>query len=289
MFTEITPTRIFEETSTDLFSYAGKEYLVYSDRFSGWPTIFQFNQGETKTKQIIYALRKCFADLGVPIRLRTDGGPQFTSRDFKKFMATYGINHQLSTPYYPKGNSHAESAVKAMKHLLMKTNVNGNINTDEFQQGLIEWRNTPRYNGPSPAEIVFGQPMRTLTPAHKSTFDKRWHDVTDDIDNKILERKLISEKYYNHKTRKLLPLKIGDHIIVQNTIDKKWKTTGIIVAIGKYRDYMIKTPSGQLYWRNRKYLKKTLKSNEEMEEENEEQVPLRRSSRSHQLPDRLRY
>ena len=104
MFTEITPTRIFEETSTDLFSYAGKEYLVYSDRFSGWPTIFQFNQGETKTKQIIYALRKCFADLGVPIRLRTDGGPQFTSRDFKKFMATYGINHQLSTPYYPKGN-----------------------------------------------------------------------------------------------------------------------------------------------------------------------------------------
>ena len=35
---EETPSRPFESASADLFSYAGKHYLVYVDRLSGWPS-----------------------------------------------------------------------------------------------------------------------------------------------------------------------------------------------------------------------------------------------------------
>ena len=120
--------RIFEKVSADLFSYARKKYLVYSDRYSGWPSVFQFKTGDTKS----------FANFGVPVRLRTDRGPHFKSKKFSYFVQNCGVVHQRSIPYYPKGSSHAESAVKAMKYLLMKTPENGDINTDEFQQGLLE-------------------------------------------------------------------------------------------------------------------------------------------------------
>ncbi|KAK8373747.1 hypothetical protein O3P69_007836 [Scylla paramamosain] len=39
-------------------------------------------------EDVIYTrlLERFFRDLGVPVRLRTDGGPQFTSRDFQDFL-----------------------------------------------------------------------------------------------------------------------------------------------------------------------------------------------------------
>ena len=36
-----TPSRPFEDVSADLFSYAGKSYLVYVDRLSGWVKILK--------------------------------------------------------------------------------------------------------------------------------------------------------------------------------------------------------------------------------------------------------
>ena len=36
------PTRVFEDVSADFFSYAGRDYLVYVDRLSGWPVTFQY-------------------------------------------------------------------------------------------------------------------------------------------------------------------------------------------------------------------------------------------------------
>ena len=34
-----TPTRVFEVVSADFFEYAGRTYLVYADRLSGWPWV----------------------------------------------------------------------------------------------------------------------------------------------------------------------------------------------------------------------------------------------------------
>ena len=44
-----------------------------------------------------------------------------------------------------------------MKNLLKKSSPSGNINSDEFQRGLLEWRNTPSSDGQSPAQILLGR------------------------------------------------------------------------------------------------------------------------------------
>ena len=75
------PSRPFECVSADFFSTAGKYFLVYADRLSGWPVVAVCGSNTTASATIAF-FRKFFRDLGVPVRLRTDGGPQFTSRDF---------------------------------------------------------------------------------------------------------------------------------------------------------------------------------------------------------------
>jgi len=68
------PSRPFEEASADLCSYAGREYLLYSDPLSGWTQVGEYIR-DAMTCNTIKILRSRFLQLGVPVRLRTDGGP----------------------------------------------------------------------------------------------------------------------------------------------------------------------------------------------------------------------
>ena len=113
---------MFEDVSADFFHYAGRDFLVYVDRLSGWPVVFHFPKGTTTSRYTIYACRRAFVELGVPVRFRSDGGPQFASRQFNQFLKRWGVSAAPSTPNYHQSNGHAEAAVKAMK----KTHCNNN-------------------------------------------------------------------------------------------------------------------------------------------------------------------
>ena len=89
------PSRPFEDVSADLFYYASKTYLVYVDRLSGWIKLSEFSH-DPSSLQIISTIRKFFVDTGVPIRIRTDGGPQFTSSQFQQFLKKWGVTSTIS-------------------------------------------------------------------------------------------------------------------------------------------------------------------------------------------------
>ena len=109
-------------------------------------------------------------DTVVPIRIRTEGGQQFKSSKLQQFFKKWGVTSAKSTPYYPQLHRHAEAAVKAMKHLVAKTAEHGSLDCDEFSSGLIEWVNTPKAHGLSPAEILYGAPLRLIVPAKLKYF-----------------------------------------------------------------------------------------------------------------------
>ncbi len=131
------PSRPFVDTSADLFSYGSAQYLVYVDKFSGWPIVDSFRSDPT-THQVIDKLVQSFAVYGIPIRVRTDGGPQFKSREFAAFVEDWGIQHTFSSPHYPQSNGHAEAAVKAMKKLVIKSGCKTNLCNQDFVKGLME-------------------------------------------------------------------------------------------------------------------------------------------------------
>ena len=155
-----TPEWVFQDVAADFFQFAGKNFLVYVDRLSGWPIITAF-KSHTGSKELIRTFRSHFSDVGVPQRIRTDNGTQFTSFAVKKFMEKFGVEHTFSSPHYPQSGL-AESAVKRVKYLIAKTTKDGNLDSDEFHEGLLEMRNTHRRSGYSPAEIVFGQNLNSL-------------------------------------------------------------------------------------------------------------------------------
>ena len=248
------PTRPFENVSADLFSHDGKTYLVYADCHTGWCEVHEYT-GDATSRTTIRAIRKWFAQLGVPCRMRTDGGPQFSSALFRSFMDRWRVQHDTSTPHYPQANGHAESNVKLMKHLIMKTSPKGDIYSDDaFTEGLLEIRNTPRPDGLSPARLLLGRPLRSLVPTHANAFDVKWHKINEDIEKRHATRQHADDRYNKH-SKTLSPLRLGDDVRIQNHDTKRWDSVGVIVGIGKRRDYLIKSPSGGVKWRNRRFLR----------------------------------
>lgn len=249
------PTRVFEIVSMDFFSYAGKNFLVYTDYFSGWPVIHYFKKGNATTKYVIRACRRNFSDLGIPRVIRTDGGLQFMSKEFQDFLKRFGVKHRPSTPYNPQSNGHAEASVKIIKNLVKKTTVNGNLDDDNFTKGLLEHRNTPNNTGYSPSQILYGHTLRSPVPAHFSAFDTKWHEIRKSIEMKQEFNSTTVARRYNEHSKELQNLKISQKVRIQDPLHKEWNLTGVIVGVGKYRDYLIKLNSGRTLWRNRKFLK----------------------------------
>ena len=246
--------RPFEHVSVDLFTYSNRNYLIYADRFTGWSEIHMYT-GDMTSRTTVRAIRHFFGELGVPTHLRSDGGPQFDSHLFRSFMERWRVVHEMSTPHYPQSNGHAESHVKKLKHLITKTSPSGDLYADdEFAEGLIELRNTPGPDGLSPSVLLLGRPLRSLVPVHRSAFDLKWQEINKGLDARKSSQDKADERY-NARSKPLSNIPLGTEVRVQHYDTRKWDTTGIIVGVGSKRDYLVKTPSGSILWRNRRFLR----------------------------------
>jgi hypothetical protein len=195
-----------------------------------------------------------FQDLGVPARIRTDGGLQFTSREMKDFFQRWGVTHAVSSPHYPQSNGHAESAVKTTKAIIKKTNPKSR-SCEEYAKAMLELRNTPRADGRSPAQIVFGRSMRSLIPVHYSAYAREWGEKAKQCDEKAAHIREKARDRYDARARSLKPLQIGDNVRIQNQKTKRWDRVGIVTGMGEFRKYLVKLPSGRVWTRNRRFLR----------------------------------
>ena len=141
------------DVGVDLFEYAGKDYLIMVDRYSGFPFVNELKS--TSTNSVCYQLKKWFAAEGIPRRIRTDGGPQFRAL-FQDWCEEAQIIHELSAAYHPQSNGLAENGVKQMKNLLRKCMEDG----EDLCDALLAWRTTPMADGPSPSALFRGREMR---------------------------------------------------------------------------------------------------------------------------------
>ena len=247
------------------------------------------NGGETNQ-----ADAEVFRQHGIPLRIRSDGGPQYDSAEYREFLKAWGVSPGYSSPRYAQSNGLAESAVKAMKNLVAKT---GDIFGEEFQLGLLEWRNTPKSHGKSPAEMVFGRQQRSIVPslAKNLTPTEAWKEA---LEKRIALLQEKSRYYYNAGAKFLPELDIGTEVRLQNPDTKRWLEQGEIVRKGPHRDYYVKLLDGNLRWRNRRFLRPMMVPSEINSEgggdavvsgddrERSEKRP-RRSERHRKRPDRL--
>lgn len=247
------PSRPFESVSADFFTVAGKSFLVIADRLSGWPVVVPC--ADTTASRTVRMFCKYFREVGVPLRLRTDGGPQFTSADFRDFTERWGVHHVITSPHYPQSNGHAEAAVKSVKYLILKTAPSGNIDTEDFDRGLLELRNTPTHTGQSPAQILYGRPLRSCVPAHPDSFSPEWQEKQEACDRRAAARADQVKTQYDKHARPLPSLSVGQSVRIQDPTSQRWDKVGVIMGCGRTRDYEVRLPSGRVWWRNRRFLR----------------------------------
>jgi len=281
-------TRPFECVGVDLFKYAGNEYIVMVDRYSGWINVAKCGPSAT-TSKVIYLLKQWMTDFGIPEKLISDNGPQFSSMEFKNWTNKWGIAHDPSSPHYPQANGLAEAGVKAAKTLLMKMSPSGDLRNEAFQLGLLELRNTPKSHGHSPAQLLFGQPIRTQLPLHRSQFTSEWRKQFKEADSRATKLKEKAVQHYNSTAKPLSRLKCGEVIRVQDPRTQEWNQIGVVIDIhSRGRSYTIRTESGKIFWRNRRFLRRFYPS-QSAPRENEPpltQIP-RRSTRRRLPPERF--
>ena len=115
------PDRSWEKLGVDLFEFRNKNYLVTVDYYSNFFEVHTFRLCKTTSKHVIQKLRAQFSRHGIPSKVISDNGPQFSSSNFADFAKTYEFVHVTSSPGYPQSNGKAENTVKTVKRIMKKS------------------------------------------------------------------------------------------------------------------------------------------------------------------------
>ena len=118
MISHPVPSRPWQVLTVDLFELQGLDYLVTTDYYSNF---FEVDEPVSKTsKEVIEKLKPHMARHGIPDKIVSDSGPQFSSQKFKNFRDLYEFDHVTSSPTYPQSNGKAENAVKTAQRIMLK-------------------------------------------------------------------------------------------------------------------------------------------------------------------------
>ena len=112
------PSRAWEFVGTDLFNCNNHEYLIIADYYSKFPIIQKMN-GLT-SNMVISTMKQVFSKYGIPIRVVSDNGPQYSSEAFKEFAQHWQLDHITLSPKFTKSNGFIERQIQTIKRALIK-------------------------------------------------------------------------------------------------------------------------------------------------------------------------
>lgn len=243
------PNIPWNKIGTDIFEYGKKKYLILVDYFSGFIEVGYLR--DTSSNSVINILKENFARYGIPETVISDNGPQFTSRNFAKFVSEWDFCHVTSSPRYAQSNGKSERAVQTVKKMLKKT-----IDSkSDFYLSLLSYRNTPRENLNSPAQLMMGRRLNSRLPVHYDLLKFQNYSNEKQYEN-LLDKQIKTKFYYDQHCKPLPELNVGDDVLMLDD-NKSERIRGKVVAKASTpRSYFIKNKRG-IYRRNRRHLTKS--------------------------------
>ncbi|KAJ8728869.1 hypothetical protein PYW07_006565 [Mythimna separata] len=245
----------WQQVGVDLMHFDNLVYLIVTDYYSKYIEIALLNKNST-SQNVITHLKSIFARHGIPLSLVSDGGPPFQSIEFKKFMLEWDIEHIITSPYHSQSNGQAESSVKIIKHMLKKCKEN---NSDPYI-ALLQYRNTPKTNLPSPAQLLMSRNLRDNIPVSYKrlkpkvvTFKDYKESVKKNNENKT--------KYYDRNTKPLSLLHHNDHVYFKRNPKSNWEQAIVKQRLSNNRSYVVEDVNGVRYRRNRIHLRHKYSNN----------------------------
>ncbi|UYV63288.1 K02A2.6-like [Cordylochernes scorpioides] len=233
----------WEKSAVDFMKVSGTSSILVVDYHSKFVEIRKLSsKRETET---IMQLKTIFRTHGIPRTLVSDNGPPFNSTGFKNFAQKYEFKHQTSSPKYPRSNGQVERTIQTIKGLIIKA-----VKSEKDPNlALMEFNNTPKNDLPSPTQMLMGRSVRTL-----STYTRHQLKPLFDTTKNYQKLRDHQQKYAGSPKRILIPLEVGDNIMLQER-HRKWVPATVTAKHETPRSYMVKTPSGSEYRRNRSHLR----------------------------------
>ena len=238
-----TPEIPWHTVATDLFKIKNSKYLLLVDYYSRFPVLCKLTS--TTARVLVQEVKAVFAELGVPNMIVSDGGPQYTSAEFKDFTKQWQIEHRISSPRNPQSNGMAERCVQTMKASLIKTMEEG----EDVDLALLTYKTTPlSHTLPLPAELLNSRKYKILLPTHimPTRLQESYRQIMD-------QGKQIQAQLYNKNTRVLPRLKQSQKVVVQLDPERNiWIPAKILQCPTQQgRSYSLKTIHSGIYTRKR--------------------------------------
>ena len=101
-----------------------------------------------------------------------------------------------------------------------------------------------------------GIPFRTLSQPTTVHFAPEWQRSATEADERAMSTQEQVENYYNLHTRRLPDIVVGSNVAVQNHRSKNWDIYGVVTEVGSNRRYHIRTGSGRILVRNRRFIRR---------------------------------
>ena len=240
------PTRPWQVLGSDIFQFEGREYLIVADYYSKFPFIRRLPIHATSAA-VIGLMREIFAEHGIPEKIISDNGPQYSAGSFKTFTGKYEIVHVTSSPHYPRSNGFIERTIQTVKQALRKAKVD---NMDP-EMALLCIRTTPIDSKlPSPAEILYGRKIQGNLPVKICNT----HPHRDEIHQRLKERQDAQKEYHDKHTRDLPPLYKEQPVVIQDQTSGLWTPAKVVEECPQPRSYIVQTPDGRSLRRNRRHV-----------------------------------
>ena len=137
-----------------------------------------------------------------------------------------------------------------MKSLLAKTG-----NFAKFRHALREWRNTPRFDGLSPAQWLTGYRQRTEAVAAPAAYQRVSDEQLKSHEDRRGRSQTEVKKRIDRSSRSLEQLKTGDQVLVQDHKTLRWSKEAKVLSRRKNRRSYWVDIDGRRCIRNRRFLK----------------------------------
>ena len=165
--------------------------------------------------------------------LVTDGGPPYSSHDFKRYAAKKGIKHHVCAPENPMANGFVEVFQKVLVKMVHTAVAERKGPRKVIDSYLMAYRAAPhKTTGLSPYEMMFGRKMKTKLPQNqkKKIGSDKEEEARAKHDLKKIKQKEVFDRRQKAKEKKLNK---GDEVLIKQkktTLKSTWDPEGFEVV-----------------------------------------------------------
>nr|XP_037276745.1 uncharacterized protein K02A2.6-like [Rhipicephalus microplus] len=175
--------------------------ITIIDYHSKWPEVAFVS---TITAQaVVKVLVEIFSREGYPKSIVTDNGRQFMSTCFEQFLRDRGIQHCVTTLYYPQCNGQIERFNRVLKEYMQVAALERRPLKEAIWDYLGVYRATPHATtGASPAYLLHGRKPRTrldVVGLPEREFFEEPRVVMEKLKQRVKEQQQRTKKYVDEK------------------------------------------------------------------------------------------